>query len=147
VDRQGLLNPDDLWNRRGAWLAGVLAACAVVGFHYLYVEQMLAALALFTAVWLPLLSLAFLIALAERAGEIGLARLWRALRTLPEAAWYGFRPAQWAGISKRMAKSSFLWSGRKPAPADACPVSQIDRAGRRFGHAGVHGFPHGRRAA
>ncbi len=74
LDKQGLLNPRGLWNKRGAWLGGVVAGGALVGFNYFYFEEMLAALVLFIAVWLPLLLAAFLLATFELAGEVGFLR-------------------------------------------------------------------------
>ena len=72
LDKQGLLNSQGLWNRRGALIVGTIGGCAFVGFNYFYFEEMLAAWVLFTAVWLPLLTAAFLLVVLERALERGL---------------------------------------------------------------------------
>jgi len=131
LDNQGLLNPRGLWNKRGAWLGGVVAGGALVGFNYFYFEEMLAALVLFIAVWLPLLLAAFLLATFELAGEVGFLRLTEAVSVLPRAARRRLAPARWAVLRQRLSEA-FLPRTSGVRLAEARTVSRIDQARRRL---------------
>jgi hypothetical protein len=131
LDKQGLLNPRGLWNKRGAWLGGAVAGGALVGFNYFYFEEMLAALVLFIAVWLPLLLAAFLLATFELAGEASLLRLSEALGALPRAARRRLAPLRWVVLRQRMSEV-FLPRAGEVRLAEARTVTRIDQARRRL---------------
>lgn len=83
MDREGLLNSEGLWNKRGILLGGSIALAAIVGFNYFFFEQMLGALGLFAVAWLALLTAVFVLVLVERAAEWGFVRLAEVLGPLP----------------------------------------------------------------
>lgn len=132
LDKQGLLNTRGLWNKRGALLGGAIAGGVLVGFNYFYFEEMLAALVLFTVVWLPLLIVAFLLAVFERAGEIGYLRSSEKLGLLHGAARRRLGPAQWAAVSQRWSQAYAQWSNRGMGVAEARAVIRIEQARRRL---------------
>ena len=86
MDKQGLLNPQGLSNKRGALLAGALAGSILAALHPFFFEQMLAALVIFTATWVPLLATAFLLAVAVGASERGISLVKDGVEALPQAA-------------------------------------------------------------
>lgn len=83
MDKEGLLNPQGLWNRRGALLAGLLAGAAIVGFNYVFFEQALGALGLFLIFWTPLLATVLILVVIELAAEWSYPRVKKALGQLP----------------------------------------------------------------
>lgn len=82
MDENGLLNRDGLWNGRGGALAAGIAGSAVVGWNYYLFENLLAAFLLFSLVYVPLLMLALVLALAGLAGERGVAWMGGCLASL-----------------------------------------------------------------
>jgi hypothetical protein len=131
LDKQGLLNTRGLWNKRGAWLGGAVVVGALVGFNYFYFEEMLAALVIFIAVWLPLLLAAFLLATLELAGEASILRLSEAAGALPRVARRQFAPIRWAILRQRLSEA-FLPRTSGMRLAEARTVSRIDQARRRL---------------
>lgn len=132
MDKQGLLNNRGLWNKRGALLGGAIAGGALVGFNYFYFQEMLAALVLFTAVWLPLLTVAFLLAVFERAGEMGYLRLSEAFAALHGAVRRRLGPAQWEALWQGWSQAYEQWSTRGVGLAEARAVVRIEQARRRL---------------
>jgi hypothetical protein len=72
-------------DRKSAVVAGVVLAGAILGRYFYYFQEALSALLLFALIFLPLLLLAFVLALAGRAGERAIAWLEARLRTLRPA--------------------------------------------------------------
>jgi hypothetical protein len=134
LDKQGLLNPHFLWNKRGAWLGGAVAGGVLVGFNYFYIEEMLAALVLFVAVWLPLLVAAFLLAAFELAGEFSILRISQALDTLRHEVRRQLAPARRDALWQRMSEV-LVPRAVEVRLAEARAVSRIDQAQRRMDRA------------
>lgn len=132
MDKQGLLNNRGLWNKRGALLGGAIAGGALVGFNYFYFQEMLAALVLFAAVWLPLLTVAFLLAVFERAGEMGYLRLSEALVALQRAVRRRLGPALWGPQWNSWLQAYQQWNSRGMGQAEARAVVRIEQARRRL---------------
>ena len=84
MDKNGLLNREGLYNRRGLALASAILGSALAGWHFYFFEQLLAALALFAMVVVPILAVAFVLVLAEEAGERGIARIEEVIPRLRE---------------------------------------------------------------
>ncbi|MDE3136056.1 MAG: hypothetical protein KGL59_05755 [Acidobacteriota bacterium] len=131
MDKQGLLNPHGLWNKRGAWLGGAVAGGALIGFNYFYFEEMLAALVLFIAVWLPLLLAAFLLATFELAGESSFVRLSQAVDSLKREARRLVAMARWDVVCQRFS-DAFVPRTVEVRVAEARTVTRIDQARRRL---------------
>ena len=131
MDKQGLLNSRGLWNKRGAWLGGAVAGGALIGFNYFYFEEMLAALVLFIAVWLPLLFAAFLLATFELAGQFSVIRLSPALDSLKREARRRFAAARWDVVRQRLSEA-FAPRTVEVRVAEASTVTRIDQARRRL---------------
>ena len=147
MDKQGLLNTRGLWNKRGALLGGAIAGGALVGFNYFYFEEMLAALVLFTAVWLPLLAAAFLLAVFERAGEIGYLRLSETFVTVPRAVWRRLGPAPGTVLWQHWSQAYAQWSNRGMGVAEARAVIRMEKARRRLERMNGPAIRHYHRAA
>lgn len=75
MQTESLLKLKNLRSGRAVWLAGAIALSLLVAFHWYFFVQMAAALVVFTALWVPLLAVVFLLALLERAAELKLPRL------------------------------------------------------------------------
>jgi hypothetical protein len=147
LDKQGLLNSQGFWNRRGALIVGTIGGCALVGFNYFYFEEMLAAWVLFTAVWLPLLTAAFLLVVLERAGEIGFLRLSEGFYALPRAAGRRLGPAQWGALRRQLSGTLSQWGSREMGVAEVRTVCRIEQARRRMERINGSALPHHHRRA
>jgi hypothetical protein len=126
MDREGLLNPQGLWNKRGALLGGLIIIAVIVGFNYFYFEQMLGALGLFTAFWLVLLAAVFVLVLAERAAEWAFRRLARVAAPSLRAAWQFHVGPHFSAFRQQLAVSVSRWRWGKVAWAGIPSVSRID---------------------
>lgn len=131
MDKEGLLNPQGLWNKRGALLGGLIAGAAIVGFNYFYFEQMLGALGLFAVAWIALLAAVFALVLAERAVEWGFARLAEVLEPVPGAIRHLGIPARLSRVREQLAAPLRQWKWRRPDWSEARSVSRIEGWRRR----------------
>lgn len=147
MDKEGLLNPEGLWNKRGAWLAALIAVAALVGFNYVFFEQMLGALGLFSIAWIALLAAVFLLALAESAAEWVFARLVQALVPLPSAIRQLLIPARLSAVREQLAAPLHQWKWQRLSRAEVLSASRIDDLHLRQVRAAGSRSPRQRRAA
>jgi hypothetical protein len=83
--------------KKGSVVAvSVVLSGAIIGWNFYYFQEALSALVLFALVFLPLLALAFGLAMAEAARERGMA-------------WVETRAKPLAGSARRLTRSGRQW--------------------------------------
>ncbi len=159
MDSEGLLNPEGLWNRRGAWLAGSIAAAGFIGFQYSFIDQTMAAFAIFAIAWIVLLAAAFLVALFGWAGAQGLVRLRRPAEALlsrvPASGRLNLASPWLARGATTVWRAARAWLTQPVGPwkwprvewAEVRNISRIEELGRGRGPSADSQPPHHRRAA
>jgi hypothetical protein len=147
MDREGLLNPQGLWNKRGARLGALIAVAALVGFNYVFFEQVLGALGLFSIAWIALLAAVFVLALAESAAEWGFARLVASLAPVPGAIRQLRIPARLSAVFEQLAAPLHQWKWRRLDWAAVLSASRIEELNNRQVRAAGSRAPRQRRAA